>query len=119
MGDIWSIGIIAYILVTGVAPFMGKDYQSTVVAIMTKTIKWPKSIKISDNCKDFISKCLEKSVKKRWNAKEALRHEWLNPANASHSHLGNQYMDNLVKFDERMCLFFFFCLLCVSIVCCV
>ena len=87
---------------TGVAPFTGTDYQSTVVAIMTKPIKWPKSIELSDKCKDFISKCLEKSVKKRFNAKEALKHEWLNPENASRSHLGEQYMNNLTNFDERM-----------------
>ena len=40
-GDIWSIGVIAYILLCGKAPFKGKNFKETLRLIGTQRLQWP------------------------------------------------------------------------------
>ena len=77
-GDMWSIGIIAYIFICGVVPFVAHDNESTLAKIKTQDVEWPKEINVSDECKDFIEKLLSKDPQVRLTAKEALKHSWVN-----------------------------------------
>ena len=77
-GDMWSIGIITYLLVYGKPPFYGPNRHSTMAKIITNDIEWSKTINISDECKDFIAGLLNKDAQRRWTAKEAINHTWFN-----------------------------------------
>ena len=101
--DMWSVGVIAYILVCGCAPFYGKNQKQTLQLIDRALIKWPNNsdIKLSNQCKDFISKLLTKQTRKRMSATEALEHPWIaNKFENNREHLGKQLIDNISDFHH-------------------
>ena len=76
--DIWSCGIIMYILLTGKPPFNGDSDEEILKKILQNHLdleKYPWSV-ISLKAKDLIKKLLETDIKKRITAEEALNHEW-------------------------------------------
>ena len=77
--DIWSIGIITYMLLSGRAPFSGKSKEDLQNAIRNKNIDLNKPYfeKISPEAKDFILRCCIKKVSERASAQELLKHPWL------------------------------------------
>ncbi|TYJ26675.1 hypothetical protein E1A91_A07G136600v1 [Gossypium mustelinum] len=80
--DVWSAGVILYILVCGVPPFWAETEQGVAEAIIRSVIDfkrdpWPK---VSDNAKDLVRKMLNPDPKKRLTAQEVLEHPWLQHA---------------------------------------
>ncbi|PIK40412.1 putative striated muscle-specific serine/threonine-protein kinase-like [Apostichopus japonicus] len=58
--DVWSIGVIAYILLSGCSPFMGEDDRQTLVNVRDGDWEFEEDIwdNISEEAKDFIAKVL-------------------------------------------------------------
>jgi len=77
--DMWSLGVIAYILLDGRPPFCGRDDESTLRCIREGRFCFPADRwwRISDRAKDFVSRLLEVDVERRLDAEEALAHPWL------------------------------------------
>ncbi|XP_074660014.1 twitchin-like [Tubulanus polymorphus] len=77
--DMWSVGVLAYVLMSGLSPFAGEDDYETLQNV--KRCDWqfdPESFKISsDEGKDFIKKLLVKTPQKRMTIYQALEHPWL------------------------------------------
>ena len=76
--DIWSIGVIMYIMLVGSPPFDGVD-DDEILNSIRKGIYSTSSknyIKLSNNAKDLIKKLLEYNPSKRITAKNALNHPW-------------------------------------------
>ena len=78
MCDLWSCGIILYILLSGKAPFSGKT--DSIILEKIKIGKYNMAIKpfenVSSEVKDFIQCLLQKSPNKRITAQKALEHPW-------------------------------------------
>lgn len=77
--DMWSVGVICYVLLSGLSPFMGDtDVQTMANVTMTEYDFEDESFDvISDNAKDFIRKLLVKEKEKRLTAAQCLNHIWL------------------------------------------
>ena len=76
--DLWSLGVIMYILLTGEQPFKG-TYEEIVNGIKNKEITFTEEQKkmISQSAQDLILNLLKKSPKERFSARKALDHEWI------------------------------------------
>ena len=75
--DMWSIGIIAYLLVCGEKPFKGGNEFKLMQSILLDGVKWPINNNLSNNCKKFILGLLNKDAVKRFTAEQALGDIWL------------------------------------------
>ncbi|KAG6487895.1 hypothetical protein ZIOFF_056633 [Zingiber officinale] len=96
--DIWSAGVILYILLYGVPPFWAETEQGVAQAIIMGVIDfkrepWPS---ISDSAKNLVRLMLEPDPKLRLTAKQVLEHHWLqNAKKASNVPLGVVIADHL------------------------
>lgn len=73
----WTIGVIAYVLVTGRPPFWGRENKEIIRKIVRSQVRFPSTIKLSDACKDFILSLLKKAPQDRLSAEQALKHPWI------------------------------------------
>ncbi|XP_072988770.1 CDPK-related kinase 3-like [Typha latifolia] len=77
--DIWSIGVITYILLCGSRPFWARTESGIFRAVLRADPNfddspWPA---ISSEAKDFVRRLLNKDYRKRMTAAQALIHPWL------------------------------------------
>ncbi|KAM7409309.1 hypothetical protein PAMA_000995 [Pampus argenteus] len=77
--DMWSLGVITYMLLSGLSPFLGDDDNETLNNILACQWNFEEEefLDISDEAKDFITRLLVKSKSWRMSAAESLRHPWL------------------------------------------
>ena len=76
--DIWSVGIILHLALTGKVPFDGKtdDEINYKIENISYNELDPRLLAHSSESKDLLDKLLQKDQKNRPSAKEALNHEW-------------------------------------------
>lgn len=81
--DVWSCGIILYILLCGYPPFEGKNQDEIFDKILNDDINITKDEweDVSDEAKDLVKKLLERDVNKRITAAEALKHPFISKKN--------------------------------------
>ncbi|KAK9129516.1 hypothetical protein Sjap_010003 [Stephania japonica] len=77
--DVWSIGVITYILLCGRRPFWDKTEDGIFKEVLKnkpdfRRKPWPS---ISNSAKDFIQKLLVKDPRARLTAAQALSHPWV------------------------------------------
>ncbi|XP_032853975.2 myosin light chain kinase 3 isoform X2 [Tyto alba] len=89
--DMWSVGVITYMLLSGLSPFLGETDAETMNYVVNCSWDFDAEAfeQLSDEAKDFISKLLMKEKSCRMSATQCLEHEWLNnlPAKAKKSKL--------------------------------
>lgn len=77
--DMWSIGVICYILLSGESPFQGNNDAETLAFVTAAKFEFDEESfeDISDEAKDFISSLLKKDQTSRLSCTEALTHPWM------------------------------------------
>ncbi|KAL0112249.1 hypothetical protein PUN28_011952 [Cardiocondyla obscurior] len=82
--DMWSVGIITYILLSGISPFKGANDRETLKKI--REGKWDFDDRwknISNEAQDFIRSLLMYNVDRRMDVRAALAHPWFNYIDSS------------------------------------
>eukprot|EP00980_Cylindrotheca_fusiformis_P005411 scaffold1157_cov122-Cylindrotheca_fusiformis.AAC.3 len=77
--DIWSVGVIAYLLLCGFPPFNGDSDGEILFTIKNANLSFPSPEwdDISPMAKDFVMALLDRDPSKRLSASEALKHPWI------------------------------------------
>jgi len=83
--DMWSVGVITYILMCGFPPFYNDNVPLLFESIMKAEFDYPAEYwdHISDDAIDFIDALLIVEPEQRLTAKQALEHTWLKTAPAT------------------------------------
>ncbi|XP_018532009.1 myosin light chain kinase 3 isoform X1 [Lates calcarifer] len=84
--DMWSLGVITYMLLSGLCPFLGDDDNQTLNNILACQWNFEEQefVDTSEEAKDFISRLLIINKSWRMGASEALRHPWLSDSALHH-----------------------------------
>jgi len=101
--DLWSCGVIMYILLIGNFPFEGSPGEILKKSASGQFSQGPDWESISSEAKDLIQKLICLDVKTRLTASKALQHPWVNasPAALASSERGHQLVRNLKSFSQQ------------------
>ena len=93
--DIWSCGVIMYLLLCGKFPFSGKTEEEITKKILFGKLNFNSKQfqNVSESAKDLIIKCLNKDKNKRITVKQALHHEFF----AGEIDINNIFEDEVKK----------------------
>mmetsp|Transcript_12136 Transcript_12136/g.38934 ORF Transcript_12136/g.38934 Transcript_12136/m.38934 type:complete len:328 (+) Transcript_12136:50-1033(+) len=96
--DIWSAGVILYILLCGFPPFYEEELPALFDQILHARYDFPSPWwdHISSDAKELVRNMLELNVEKRFTAKQVLEHSWMK--NAPDIHLEGA-LKSLKKFN--------------------
>lgn len=78
--DLWGAGVVLFILLTGYPPFDDEDDRRLYRKIRRDPVPFhllEQNAHLSEACRDFLARLLEKDPSKRMTAEEALEHRWL------------------------------------------
>ena len=77
--DLWSSGVVMFMLLCGYPPFWGKTMDKLLLSISgaRPNFTYPRWEFVSEEATDLVQKLLEKDPSKRLSAREALLHPWL------------------------------------------
>lgn len=73
--DIWSLGLIYYEMLCGKTPWTARSERELLDNTRTIPLKFPYDVKISDQSKDFIKKCLAFHEKDRFSWEQIFMHD--------------------------------------------
>lgn len=80
--DVWSLGVICFMLVSGYPPFSGGTDTEVLMAV--RAGRWRFNANpfnsISAECKSFLKLCMTRDVELRPHAEQLMNHKWLQQA---------------------------------------
>uniref|UniRef100_A0A8C5J8J9 non-specific serine/threonine protein kinase n=1 Tax=Junco hyemalis TaxID=40217 RepID=A0A8C5J8J9_JUNHY len=99
--DVWSIGVLTYVLLSGVSPFLDESVEETCLNICRLDFSFPDDYfkGVSQKAKDFVCFLLQDDPAKRPSAALALQEQWLQLGNGKSAESID--ISRLTSFIER------------------
>ncbi|KAK3539034.1 hypothetical protein QTP86_023626 [Hemibagrus guttatus] len=100
--DMWSVGVITYILLSGASPFLGENKQETLANVSAVDYEFDEEYfsNTSSLAKDFIARLLIKDPKKRMTIQDSLQHPWIKPKDTQQALSRKESAVNMEKFKK-------------------
>lgn len=99
--DLWSVGVITYILLTGFLPFYDKNHAILFDKIQNVEYNWDDCPEVSPAAKHFIQHLLVKDPKKRYTAELALNHPWVKGEGVMKLNLRPSFHDLMKEYNAQ------------------
>lgn len=103
--DLWSAGVIAYVLLCGYPPFHGETDAAVLAKVRTGqfTFRMPDWKNVSEDAKELISNLLKMNPKERYTAEQSLNHVWVasKAPRAVDLPLGDGVVNNMRNFRSQ------------------
>lgn len=98
--DIWSAGVMLYIMLCGYPPFYGENDKQILQSVLEGDFDFEDDVwdAVSEEAKDLVAKWLTKESD-RISPKEALAHPWLK-VSESHASVPKKHIDRLKNFQK-------------------
>lgn len=99
--DIWSIGVMLYILLCGYPPFFATNEREILKKVKKGVYEFDPNdwSKISSSAKDLVKKMLHYEPKLRVSAKDAYNHAWF--TNQEKTELNTRVLKRLSNFQMK------------------
>ncbi|XP_036454240.1 death-associated protein kinase 1 [Colossoma macropomum] len=100
--DMWSVGVITYILLSGASPFLGENKQETLANVSAVDYEFDDEYfsNTSALAKDFIARLLIKDPKRRMTIQDSLHHPWIKPKDTQQALSRKESAVNMEKFKK-------------------
>ena len=98
--DIWSCGVLLYIMLCGFPPFNGRTTKDIIKSVERAKVNFniPEFKFVSEDAKQFVLKLLQKNPKKRLTAAQALKEQWVISKASNNKQINIECLKNLKKF---------------------
>uniref|UniRef100_A0A8C2JZS2 non-specific serine/threonine protein kinase n=1 Tax=Cyprinus carpio TaxID=7962 RepID=A0A8C2JZS2_CYPCA len=85
--DVWSVGVLAYVMLSGVSPFLDESLEETCVNICRLDFCFPEEYfsEVSQAAKDYIVSTLHQDPRKRPSSATCLQHPWVSAHSGDYS----------------------------------
>uniref|UniRef100_A0A7N6FKH6 non-specific serine/threonine protein kinase n=1 Tax=Anabas testudineus TaxID=64144 RepID=A0A7N6FKH6_ANATE len=105
MSDLWSLGVVTYVVLSGASPFLDESLEETCLNICRLDFSFPEDYfqGVSPAARDFVCLLLQGEPERRPSAASCLQEPWLQPRGMINRDTGHPTLNHtqLISFIER------------------